>query len=102
MKQLTTQTSNTTPHSSKSWLNMVNILTKDLNCNVNLPNQWVSQWTPLHYCCLNNNYEVAKLLIKHPYIHLEMKDTYGRSALSYACEYGIWNMEELNLFSIVT
>eukprot|EP00605_Chrysophyceae_sp_TOSAG23-4_P000406 GSChrysophyteH1.ASY1.ANO1.462.1 assembled CDS len=60
--------------------------------DINKPNSQACSWTPLHYCALRGSISVAKIVLTDPMcehiIAVEAKDSHGRSALSYACEYG--------------
>ena len=46
---------------------------KDINVNI----QDVNQWTLLHWAVYNKNTEIIKLLLAHPRIDVNLKDSYG-------------------------
>ncbi len=46
---------------------------KDINVNI----QDVDKWTPIHWAVYNKNIEIIKLLLAHPHIDVNLKDSYG-------------------------
>jgi ankyrin repeat protein len=75
----------------------------DCRADPNYPNNLVCNWTPMHYCALKGATSIAKLLITHSTtIALDGKDSHGRSALSYACEYGRTELARLITDKIIS
>jgi hypothetical protein len=63
------------------------LLTK-ANLNVNHPNINFYGWTPLHYGCGFNYFEVVRLLLEHKDINVNIVDSNGRTPFLTACWHG--------------
>ena len=52
---------------------------------------------PLHLACDNNNFEIVRLLLKHPLININILNLYGETALHMVCKKKDYNKEILEL-----
>ena len=56
----------------------------DVNVNWTNPDKY--QWTPLHAASLRGRVEVAKLLLAHPNIHVNLKSKFGETPFLLGCQ----------------
>ena len=59
------------------------------------------QWTPLHAASLKGYVEVAKLLLAHPNINVNLKDSIGQTPLLFCCQWGHVSLVRLLLWGTV-
>ena len=59
----------------------VTVLSRNPGLDVNWTT--IHQWTPLHFASYNGHVEVAKQLLAHPIINVNLKDISGRTQLPF-------------------
>ena len=64
--------------------------------NVNWCEEW-SKWTPLHTASSHGHVQVAKLLLAHPNINVNLKSSGGQTPLSLGCGRGKVSVVQLLL-----
>jgi ankyrin repeat protein len=45
-------------------------------------------WTPLHMCCINGNFDILKMLLKHKDIKINVVDFLGQTPFYFLCGIG--------------